>query len=182
MRREKGTPAGPGRREAAGLVLAGIVLPSASPAARERAIDIGAALDAAAAARRCLIVAWERSGCQYCVELHANHLTQPAIRDFMRRHFAWLQLDTEGTRQAIDLDGEMMEERRLARRWQVAITPTLLFLPERRPAAGPGQRQAVARMNGLLPPAEFLGFLTYVADRAYESGESFPRWWRARNG
>lgn len=170
-----------GRRAAAGLALAATATLPFRAGARGRLVDLGAEMDAAAAAGRRLIVAWERRGCQYCAELHSNHLTQPAIRDYLHQHFRWLQLDTEGARQVSDLDGLVTEERQLARRWRVAVTPTILFMPESRQPAGPGQERAVARMNGLLSPGEFRGFLIYVAERAYASGQPFPRWWRARN-
>lgn len=173
---------GCGRRATVGLLLAGLGLAPRNPRATGGRVDLADEMDAAAAAGRRLVVAWERQGCQYCAELYDNHLTQPAIRDQVDRHFRWLRLDTEGAREVADLDGLVTTERQLARRWRVAVTPTIVFMPQSRQPAAPGHERAVARMNGLLAPPEFHGFLIYVAEGGYAQGQSFRAWWRARSG
>ncbi len=124
-------------------------------------------------------VVFEQRGCPYCLEMHTDHLAQPAIESYVRPRFRIVQLDLHGARPVTDFDGEVLEERALARRWRVTFTPTIIFLPER---AGrrPGREIEVARMHGLMRKPEFLGLFTYVAERAYADGTLFRDWWRRR--
>jgi thioredoxin-related protein len=131
--------------------------------------------EAAAAGRRLAVIV-EQRGCPYCREMHHDHLAQPAIEQYLRRHFRLVQLEMHGARQATDLDGQAMEERALVRRWQVRFTPSIVFAPEQA-----GARGEVARMHGLLPKPQFLGMFRYVVERGYADGTAFPAWW-ARHG
>jgi thioredoxin-related protein len=149
-------------------------------------LDLPVALARASAAGRRLAVLFEQRGCRYCAELHTDHLTRREIADYIRARFAVLQMDVHGTRPVTDFDGQRLEERGLARKWCVIVTPTIVFLPERAPPAradGPrrcGMDIEVARMQGLLPRPEFLGLFAYVAERGYADGTSFPAWRASR--
>lgn len=134
--------------------------------------------EAQAAGKRLAVVV-EQRGCPYCREMHQDHLAQPGIEQFIRAHFRLVQLDLHGARAVTDLDGTEMEERALARRWQVRFTPCIVFLPERADGR-PGRAVEVARMHGLLPKPEFLGMFRYVAERGYADGTPFPAWWQSR--
>ncbi|WP_135465722.1 thioredoxin family protein [Crenalkalicoccus roseus] len=140
-------------------------------------------LEEARAAGLRLGVVFEQRGCPYCHEMHTDHLAQPGIEGFIRPRFRLIQLDLHGARPVTDLDGEVLEERALARKWRVTFTPTIVFLPEAPPPAPrPGHEAEVARMHGLLRKPEFLGLFTYVAERGYADGTPFRTWWRRRNG
>ena len=56
-----------------------------------------------------------------------------------------------------------------------------MFLPEqaRVPVTSGGAMQ-VARMAGLLPKPQFLGYFAYVAERGYADGTGFLPWWARR--
>ena len=138
------------------------------------------AQEAAEAGQRLAIV-FEQRGCPYCLEMHTDHLAQAEIEGFLRPRFRIVQLDLHGARPVTDFDGETLEERQLARRWRVAFTPTIVFLPEAIPATPrPGREIEVARMAGLLRKPQFLGMFTYVAERGYGDGTDFPAWWARR--
>ena len=140
-------------------------------------------LQEAEAAGQRLAVAFEQRGCPYCLEMHTDHLAEARIEGFIRPRFRIVQLDLHGARSVTDFDGEVLEERRLARKWRVTFTPTIVFLPEAMPApARPGRDIEVARMPGLAAKPEFLGLFTYVAERAYADGTSFRGWWSRRGG
>jgi hypothetical protein len=74
-----------------------------------------------------------------------------------------------------DLDGTVREERALARKSAVWLTPLIQFAPLH---PGPDRtlhESEVARMRGYLRPREFLLFFRYVAERGYESAP-FGEW------
>jgi thioredoxin-related protein len=135
--------------------------------------------DAAAKGKRVAVV-FEQRGCIYCAEMHEKQLADAAIADYIRQHFEVIQLNLFGAREVTDLDGKVLPEKEMARRWSVQITPTILFLPEQ-PGKQPLQQAAVARMRGLLAPPAFLAMFKFVAERAYEKME-FPAYFAQHGG
>jgi len=146
---------------------------------QESFLNLAEDLAEATEANQRLAVVFEQRGCPYCLEMHTQHLADTAIEGFIRPRFRILQLDLHGAREVTDFDGEVMEERALARRWRVTFTPTILFFPEQAPRR-PGREVEVARMHGLLPKPEFLGLFTFVAERGYADGTQFRPWWQRR--
>ena len=70
-----------------------------------------------------------------------------------------------------------MEERALARRWQINFTPTIIFFPND-PAAVDGKigRNAeIARMPGYFKPFHFLSMFEFVREGLYRD-QSFQRY------
>lgn len=131
-----------------------------------------------------LVAEFEQRGCPYCVEMHTDHLARPEIEAYIRPRFRIMRLDLHGSRPVTDFDGEVLEERALARKWRVTFTPTMVFFPEWQGAGPPrraGREIEVARMHGLLPKPEFLGIFTFVAERGYAGGTEFRPWWRQRS-
>jgi thioredoxin-related protein len=113
----------------------------------------------------------EQRGCPYCKQMHEVHLADPAIAGYIRENFAMLQLDLHGAREVTDLDGAVLAEKALARKWQVRLTPTILFLR--------GGRE-VARMPGLLEPGLFLAMFQWV--REGREGSTFSQYLDERKG
>jgi thioredoxin-related protein len=69
-----------------------------------------------------------------------------------------------------DFDGEALEERKLARKYGIAFTPTIQFFPEDPEQIGgrAGKEIEVVRMPGYLQPPHFLAMFRFVRERAYE--------------
>ena len=113
---------------------------------------------------------WEQRGCPYCREMHAVNFADPRIRDFITENFVVLQLDLWGSRKVTDFDGKEMEERDLARRWNVVFTPTIIFFPADPEAVKgkDGRGAEVMRMPGYFRPFHFLTMFQYVRERRYE--------------
>lgn len=133
-------------------------------------LDLAEDLGEAAAEGKRFAIIWEQKGCPYCRETHLVNFADPEIQTFVRENFNVLQLDLFGSREVTDFDGEAMEERRLARKYGIAFTPTVQFFPDD-PAALEGKRskdREVARMPGYLRPPHFLSMFKYVEARAYE--------------
>lgn len=124
--------------------------------------------DATEAGKR-FVIFWEQPGCPYCERMHKENFVIPAINDYVRKHFTVLQLNLRGERRVTDFDGEVLPEKKLARKYGVTYTPTLQFFPED-PAetkGKPGHKVEVQRVQGYLKPVPFLATFKYVADKVY---------------
>lgn len=129
-------------------------------------------LAAATASKKRFAILWELRGCPYCKQMHEINLTKPEIANYIKDRFDILQLNFIGAREVTDFDGQKLSEKRLAAKYGVRGTPTFLFFPESVEGLGkklPPKRE-VARMQGYVEPAPFLGTFRYVAERAYEKG------------
>lgn len=116
------------------------------------------------------VIMWELKGCPYCRETHFVNFANPEIRNYVRSNFTVLQLNIQGSRKVTDFDGEVLEERQLARKYGVRFTPTFQFFgedPARLAKLEPPKRE-VSRMFSLFKPTLFLATFRYVKDRAYE--------------
>lgn len=125
-----------------------------------------------------LVLFFEQRGCPYCGEMHKVNLSKPEISDYIKQHFYALQINMYGSRMVKDFDGTELEERKLAQRWKVNFTPTLVFFPTD-PTQLEGKSGADAeawRLMGYWKPFHFLGTLVYVKERGYESEPNFQHW------
>jgi len=124
--------------------------------------------DASAQGKRFAII-WELKGCPYCRETHLVNFADPEIADYVRGNFAVLQLNLLGAREVIDFDGEVLEERELARKHGIAFTPTVQFFPEAVPEEVANDKPEIARMPGYFKPPHFLIMFRFVREKAYEN-------------
>jgi thioredoxin-related protein len=118
-----------------------------------------------------LAVVVEQRGCIYCQKMHEVHLADPAIAGYIRRNFAVLQLDMHGAREVTDLDGAVLSEKALVRKWQIRLTPTVVFLR---------QGRELGRMPGLLEPGLFLGMFQWAKEG--RPGSTFSQYLEERKG
>jgi thioredoxin-related protein len=129
-------------------------------------------LAAATANKKRFAILWELRGCPYCTKMHEVNFVRPEIATFIKERFDVLQLNFIGAREVTDFDGQKLPEKRLAAKYGVRGTPTFQFFPDN-PAALIGKKpwdREVARLQGYMEPAPFLGTFRYVAERAYEKG------------
>lgn len=117
-------------------------------------------------------VLFEQRGCPYCREMHEVNFARAEIADYVSSNFGVLQLNMWGSRAVTDFDGEELEERDLARKWNVNFTPTIVFF-------GPGGDAEVMRMPGYFKPFHFLSMFEYVADGHY-GDQPFQRFLQER--
>ena len=131
----------------------------------------------AAAAGKSLAVFFEQRGCPYCREMHDVNLRKPAIVDYIKANYAVIQFDLWGSREVTDFDGEVLEERALARKWQVNFTPTICFFtgkPEEFEGKS-GREVEAARMPGYFKPYHFVSMFEFVHDGSYKT-ENFQKY------
>lgn len=132
----------------------------------------------AAAANKQLVIFWEQRGCPYCAEMHRVNLRIPETVDYITRHFVVLQLNLWGDRKVTDFDGEVLSEKKLARKWRVQFTPTINYLPKAMPAnqQNAGHDLEVWRLMGYWKPFHFHHSFVYVREKGYDSQPNFQRW------
>jgi len=116
-----------------------------------------------------LAILWELEGCPYCKETHLVNLARPDILAYLQANFAILQLNMAGSRLVTDFDGEKMSEHKLARKWGVRYSPTMMFMPEAADATRNGRALEVARMPGYFRPPHFFAMFRYVRENAYRT-------------
>ncbi len=134
-------------------------------------LDLQEDLSDAAGKGKRFAVLWEQRGCPYCRELHTVNLARPKIVSYLKANFEILQLDLWGSRAVTDFDGEELEERSLARKWQVNFTPTVSFFPKdpAGTAGKSGRTGEVARMPGYFKPFHFITMFEYVRGDHYKA-------------
>ncbi|TCS64300.1 thioredoxin-related protein [Varunaivibrio sulfuroxidans] len=125
-----------------------------------------------------LAIMWEQRGCPYCRETHLVNLRQPKVVDYITKHFNVIQMNLWGDREVVDFDGEKLSEKKLARKYGVQFTPTIMFFKDDPNGIGklsPRDRE-VWRLLGYWKPFHFLNSFVYVSEKAYEKEPNFQRW------
>jgi thioredoxin-related protein len=143
----------------------------------ESFLDLSEDLAAATAKGKRFAIMWGLKGCPACKRMHQVHLRDKKIEAYIRDSFDVLHLNHIGARSVTDFDGAKRGEKALGESYGVRYTPTIQFFPEQVSglAARKGQAREVARMPGLLEPAEFLAMFRYVREKGYEAAP-FTDW------
>lgn len=111
--------------------------------------------EAAEAGKR-LMIYFHQHGCPYCNALIEHNLAQKDIAERLHTRFDVIAVNLWGDREMVSVAGDTYTEKSFAEALQVQFTPTLMFFNE----AG----KIVLRLNGYLPPQNFLLALNYVAN------------------
>jgi thioredoxin-related protein len=141
----------------------------------ESFLDLSEDLAAATAKGKRFAILWGLKGCPACKRMHQVHLQDPKIEAYIRDNFDVLHLNHIGARDVTDFDGTKRGEKAFGDAYGIRFTPTIQFFPEQVAAKATGQSREVARMPGLLEPAEFLAMFRYVREKGYETAP-FPDW------
>ncbi len=127
-----------------------------------------------------LAIIIEQYGCIYCRKLHEEVLSDPEVANYIKENFVVVQLNMFGDEEVTDLDGEVMTEREAVRRWAVAFTPTVIFLPEAAAEDATVDEVAVETMPGAFGKWTTLDMFRWVRIKGYEGDEHFQKF-HARN-
>lgn len=132
--------------------------------------------EAKAAGKRFAVV-FEQRGCIYCTKMHNQVLARAYINNYVRQNFAVLQLNMWGSREVTDFDGKQMPEKKLAERWGVMFTPTVVFFKDKIDGldAKWGQPLEVTRMSLGVGPGTFFDLFVWVRHKIYEKDRNFQR-------
>ena len=127
-------------------------------------------------------VVFEQRGCVYCTKMHTEVLAQKYVNDYVRENFHVLQLDMWGAREVTDFDGTKMPEKKLAERWNVMLTPTVVFFKDGlKDIKSWGQPLEVTRMSLGFGAGTFYDLFVWIRAKAYEQDRNFQRFHLARH-
>ena len=132
--------------------------------------------EAKAAGKRFAII-FEQRGCIYCTKMHKEVLALKYINDYVRENFHIVQLDLWGSREVTDFDGTRLPEKKIAERWGVLFTPTVVFFKDEitQDRSRWGQELEVARMHLGMGPGTFYDMFVWVGAKVYEKDRNFQR-------
>ncbi len=135
--------------------------------------DVREDMEAAQAEGKRMVIIYEQRGCIYCTEMHQNVFPDPQIDALIRDEFYFVQMNLFGDVEVTDLDGTILSEKQMAKRWGVFFTPTMIFLPEEVPEGGTVTEAAVAVMPGAFERGTTLHLMQWVLEKGYETDEHF---------
>lgn len=140
-------------------------------------LDLKADFAEAKEAGKRFAVIFEQRGCIYCVKMHTDVLSLRYINDYVRENFHILQLDLWGEREVTDFDGKRMREKKLAERWGVLFTPTIVYFKDDLSAHDGkwGRDLEVLRMSLGVGPGTFYDMFTWVRHKVYQRDANFQR-------
>lgn len=121
--------------------------------------DLGWTMGRSAGSCRPLLLEFAAESCAYC-ELLEEEFLKPMLRnrDYDQR-VTMRKLLLDGGTRLIDFDGKPVSAEKLARRYRVRVTPTLLFLDGR-------GRELTERMVGINTPDFYGGYLDQALETA----------------
>lgn len=139
--------------------------------------DIREDMAAAKAAGKRLALIIEQRGCIYCRKLHETVLSDPEVAKYISANFVVVQYNMFGDEEVTDLDGAKLTEKTAVRRWGLAFTPTVIFLPEDAPDKTKTARDvAVNIMPGAFGKQTVVDMFTWVREKGYLGDEVFQKY------
>ncbi len=142
----------------------------------ESVLDLRKDLTATERDGKRLVIFWEQKDC--CKPMYEVNLRIPQVVEKITKNFNVIKLDIWGERKVTDLDGTVLAEKDLARKYQIRYSPTLQFLSESlEMAAGKnGKESEVLRIESYVKPFHFYFLFHYVQSKGYASEPNFQRW------
>tara|TARA_R110000751_G_scaffold172928_3_gene279324 strand:- start:35615 stop:36202 length:588 start_codon:yes stop_codon:yes gene_type:complete len=138
--------------------------------------DIAEDIESASEEGKRLAIFIEQRGCIYCKKMHEVLLSDPEVADYIKANFKVVQYNMFGDEEVTDLDGDILTEKAAIRKWGVAFTPTILFMPTTNPGDGDAGQAAVEKMPGAFGKWTFLNMFRWVHEEAYEGDEHFQKY------
>ena len=100
---------------------------------------------------------FHQDGCPYCNLLVERPLSQKNILELIQEKFDVIAIIIWGDREVVTVGGQTYTEKDISAALKIQFTPTLLFFNEK--------GKAILKLNGYLPPREFLTAVRYVAEK-----------------
>ncbi|MEE9388761.1 MAG: thioredoxin family protein [Paracoccaceae bacterium] len=140
--------------------------------------DLNEDLAEATAEGKRLVLFFEQRGCVYCVKMHAEVFSDPEVSDYIEENFFVVQLNLHGSEDVTDFDGDVRIESKIARKWGILFTPTIMFLPEETTGERSAMAESVAMLPGAFGKGTTLDLFTWVNEGRYadQSEEDFQRY------
>ena len=140
--------------------------------------DLREDLDEANLEGKRLVLMFEQRGCVYCSKMHKDVYSREKVSNYIDENFFVVQLNLHGDLEVTDLDGEILSEKAMARKWSILFTPTVLYLPQEVGEGLTATQAAVSFMPGAWSAATTIDMLTWVKEERYllDNGEDFQRY------
>ena len=123
--------------------------------------DMTEDLEEANAEGKRMVVIFEQRGCIYCTEMHEEIFPDPAIDALIKENYFVVQMNLFGDEEVTDFDGTVLSEKKMATRWGVVFTPTMMFMPETAPETGSLAQASVMTMPGTFGKGTNQGFAEF---------------------
>jgi thioredoxin-related protein len=108
-----------------------------------------------------VVLMFSADHCVYCARVEQDFLIPMQISGDYEQRAMIRKLKIDGTNSVVDFDGQRIKTSALARRYNVTVTPTVVFLD------GTGQ-QLTAKRVGLMTPDFYGGYLDESIDIALD--------------
>jgi thioredoxin-related protein len=138
--------------------------------------DVAEDIAAAKEAGKRLAIIVEQRGCIYCKKLHETVFSDKEVAKFIADNFMVVQYNMFGDEEVTDTDGTMLTEKSAVRRWGLAFTPTIMFLPEEVPKNATAKQSAVMIMPGAFGRNTTLHMFQWVKEKGYLKVEPFQKY------
>lgn len=138
--------------------------------------DVKEDIEAAKSEGKRLAIIIEQRGCIYCKKLHETVFSDPKIAKFISDNFMVVQYNMFGDEEVVDTDGETLTEKKAVRKWSLAFTPTILFLPEAAIKTKTAKESAVMVMPGAFGRYTTLHMFQWVKEKGYLGDEPFQKY------
>lgn len=138
--------------------------------------DMAEDLTEANAEGKRMLVIFEQRGCIYCTQMHEEVFPLPEITKLIKDNYFVVQMNLFGDEEVTDFDGTVMSEKKMAARWGVVFTPTMLFMPDVVPTDKTAGQAAVMAMPGAFHKGTTMDILSFVLEKGYDSDEHFQKY------
>lgn len=138
--------------------------------------DLSEDLEEASGEGKRLLIIVEQRGCIYCTRMHEEVFPVAEIENMLREDYFVVQLNMFGDVEVTDFDGEVLTEKKLAQKWGLLFTPTLLFFPPEIAEPKAGIDLAVAQIPGAFGRWTTQNLLTWVLEEGYLKEEPFQKY------
>jgi thioredoxin-related protein len=138
--------------------------------------DIKEDVAAAKADGKRLAIIFEQRGCLYCKKMHETVFSDAKVAKYISDNFMVVQYNMFGDVEVIDSDGETLTEKKATKKWALAFTPTVMFMPEELPAGKDAKQAAVAIMPGAFGKNTVLHMFQWVREKGYLQDEPFQKY------
>ncbi len=155
------------------LLLAGLVLASASHAQSVQWLDWNAGLKAASASGKPVLVDVYTDWCGWCKRMDREVYAKPEVREYLAKRFVSVKLNAESNQPAT-YEGRNLTGRTLASRFEVTGYPTTVFLR--------ANGEKLVNVPGYVPADRFLLLLRFIGDGHMDRGVSWDDFLKKSKG
>ena len=147
---------------------------------RETFKDLREDLEEANAEGKRLLLLLEQRGCIYCDKMFNEVFPHEEIDQMIKDNYFVVQINLHGSTEITDFDGETLTEAKMARKWGMLFTPTMIFMSKEVGEDKTAPQAAVAMVPGAFGPYTTYNMLQWVLEEGYNNPEEDFQRYHAR--